>query len=325
MTSFTNREGALPHILEFLPEQTAKGTTQNYWLQLASDGLGEPMCVPLMVARGVKDGPVLGLTAALHGDELNGVSVIQRLFADLEVDELAGTVVAIPVVNIPGFFRQQRFFADGKDLNHLMPGNEFGNASEVYAFRLVDRFLKKLDFLLDLHTASRGRVNSYYVRADMSQEITRQLALLQNPQLIVHNPPNDGTFRGVADDMDIPAITLEVGNPSVYQKRLIRSGLVGVHNVLSHLKMTDDEIVGPEKPVILCKRSFWIYARKGGLLQVHVDLLERIKKGDLIASLRDVFGRVIDQYHAPENGVVIGKSTNPVNQSGGRILHLGIE
>ena len=97
MTSFTNREGALPHILEFLPEQTAKGTTQNYWLQLASDGLGEPMCVPLMVARGVKDGPVLGLTAALHGDELNGVSVIQRLFADLEVDELLFSLCPVQI------------------------------------------------------------------------------------------------------------------------------------------------------------------------------------------------------------------------------------
>jgi predicted deacylase len=325
MNTFWNKGDSLPLVLEFLPEQTPLGSTQNYWLQLASDGLGQPMCVPLMVARGQQEGPVLGLTAALHGDELNGVSVIQRLFADLEVEQLAGTVVAIPVVNIPGFFRQQRLFVDGRDLNHLMPGKEFGNASEVYANRLVDRFLKKLDFLLDLHTASRGRVNSYYVRADMSQEITRQLALLQNPQLIVHNPPNDGTFRGVADDMDIPAITLEVGNPSVYQKRLIRSGLVGVHNVLSHLKMTDDEIVNPEKPVIICKRSYWIYTKKGGLLHVHVDLLERIKKGALIASLRDVFGRVIDVYHAPEDGVVIGKSTNPVNQSGGRILHLGIE
>ncbi len=159
----------------------------------------------------------------------------------------------------------------------------------------------------------------------MSQESIRKLALLQNPQLIVHNPPNDGTFRGTADDLDIPAITLEVGNPGVYQKKLIRSGLVGVHNVLSHLKMTDDEIEELTIPTIICKKSYWVYTETGGLLQVQVDLLERVKAGQLIASLRNVFGDLLQEYFAPEDGVVIGKSTSPVNQRGGRILHLGIE
>ncbi len=315
----------LPVVLKFKLEDTPPGTIRHYWLRLVSDGMGTPVLVPLMVARGTDPGPVLGLTAAIHGDELNGISVIQRLFADLEVDTLKGTVVAIPVVNVPAFNRQQRFHADGADLNHLMPGKENGNASQVYAYRLVNRFLKSVDYLLDLHTASRGRINSYYVRADMSMEVTRKLALLQHPQLIVHNPPNDGTFRGTADSLDIPAITLEVGNPGVYQKKMIRSGLVGVHNVLAYLKMTDDEVLEPKESTILCKKSYWIYTQTGGLLQVHVDLLERIEKGQLIATLRDVFGEVKEEYHAPEKGVVIGKSTSPVNQSGGRILHLGIE
>ena len=324
-TTFKQGFDDLPIVLKFNLEDTPLGTIRRYWLRLASDGMGNPMLVPLMVARGKEPGPTLGLTAAVHGDELNGISVIQRLFADLDVSTMKGTVVAIPVVNIPGFNRQQRFFADGSDLNHLMPGNQKGNASQVYAYRLVNRFLKQVDYLLDLHTASRGRINSYYVRADMSMETTRKLAQLQHPQLIVHNPPNDGTFRGTADALDIPAITLEVGNPGVYQKKLIRSGLVGVHNVLSYLKITDDEELEPKDSTILCKKSYWIYTQTGGLLQVHVDLLERVEKGQLIASLRNVFGDLIDEYHAPEKGVVIGKSISPVNQSGGRILHLGIE
>lgn len=327
VSTTTSTEGfnGLPIVLHFNLEDTPPGTIRHFWLRLASDGMGNPMLVPLMVARGSSPGPTLGLTAAIHGDELNGISVIQRLFADLEVEELRGTVVAIPVVNIPGFNRQQRFFADGSDLNHLMPGKQNGNASQVYAYRLVNRFLKFVDYLLDLHTASRGRINSYYVRADMSIEVTRKLALLQHPQLIVHNPPNDGTFRGTADALDIPAITLEVGNPGVYQKKMIRSGLVGVHNVLAYLKMTDDEEVAPKDSTILCRKSYWLYTQTGGLLQVHVELLQRITKGQLVATLRDVFGEVKEEYHAPENGVVIGKSTSPVNQSGGRILHLGIE
>lgn len=324
-TTSTEGFNGLPIVLEFNLEDTPPGTIRHYWLRLASDSMGNPILVPLMVARGLESGPVLGLTAAIHGDELNGVSVIQRLFADLEVATLRGTVVAIPVVNIPAFTRQQRFHSDGSDLNHLMPGKKDGNAGQIYAYRLVNRFLKFTDYLLDLHTASLGRINSYYVRADMSMEVTRKLALLQHPQLIVHNPPNDGTFRGTADALDIPAITLEVGNPGVYQKNLIRSGLVGVHNVLSYLKMTDDETLEPKASTIICKKSYWIYTQTGGLLQVHVALLERLEKGQLIASLRNVFGEITKEYHAPEKGVVIGKSISPVNQSGGRILHLGIE
>ena len=317
-----------PIILDLSQASTPPGTIRHYWLRIVSDGLGEPICIPVLVAQGTRKGPVLGISAAVHGDELNGIRVIQRLFADLDLDTLGGTVVGLPVVNVPGFMRQTRVFSDGTDLNHIMPGRADGNSSQVYAHRLIERAVRHFDYLLDLHTASRGRINSYYVRADMGREVTRRLALLQNPQLIVHNPPNDSTLRGAVDELDIPAITLEVGNPGVYQKKLIRSGTEGVHNVLSHLGMTEDEIITPEesgKPEpILCRKSYWLYSRTGGLMTVEVDLLERVTAGQRVATLRDVFGTVKEEYFAPEDGVVIGKSTMPVNQSGGRILHLGL-
>ena len=304
--------------------KVAPGELKRYWLRLISDPLGEPVRIPVLYARGAHEGPKLALTAAVHGDELNGIRVIQRLFEDLPLKDMRGTVIGVPVVNVPAFFRQQRRYADGVDINHIMPGRADGNASQIYAARLMDRLVKHFDYLLDLHTASRGRVNSYYIRADMSGEATRQLALLQNPQLIVHNPPSDGTLRGAAAALDIPAITLEVGNPSVYQKKLIRSGLAGVHNVLSHLNITDDEIEPPATAPIICRKSYWLYTDTGGLLTVEVELLQSVKAGQVVATLRDVFGRVKKRFKAPEAGVVIGKSTNPVNSSGGRILHLGI-
>ena len=315
----------VPMVLQFNLEDTPPQSIKQYWLKIISDGLGQPICVPLIVARGKGDFPILGLTAAVHGNELNGVSVIQRLFRELDPSELKGCIVGVPVVNIPSYIRKKRRFNDGIDLNHIMPGKENGNVSQVYAHRFIQRVVKDFDYLLDLHTASFGRINSYYIRADMKHPVTRKLALLQNAQIIVHNPPSDGTLRGAADAMDIPAITLEVGNPNTFQKKLIRSGIVGIHNVLSYLEMTSDEIEQPIKPAVQCKRSYWIYTDRGGLLTVHVGLTEKVKKGDLIASLRDVFGNLTSEYYAPEDGVVIGKSVSPVNQSGGRILHLGIE
>ena len=314
----------IPMILEFDLEQTPRQSIRYYWLKIISDGLGSPICVPVMVARGKKDFPILGLTAAVHGNELNGIPVIQRLFNEIDVKELKGTIVGIPVVNIPSFTRKKRRFNDGVDLNHIMPGKIDGNVSQVYVHRFIERIVKHFDYLLDLHTASFGRINSYYIRADMKHPITRKLALLQNAQIIVHNPPSDGTLRGTAESMDIPAITLEVGNPNTFQKKLIRSGVEGIHNVLSYLEMTEDEIEEPEKEAVICKRPYWIYTDTGGLLTIPVNLTDHVKKGELIASLRDVFGNLSREYFAPEDGVVIGKSVSPVNQSGGRILHLGV-
>lgn len=319
-----NGQTDIQQIEEIDISKTPKGEIGCYWLKLISDGFGSPINVPVMVARGIGDGPVLGVTAAVHGNELNGVSVIQRLFNEIDTKELRGTIVGIPVANIPAFIRKKRRFNDGVDLNHIMPGKKNGNVSQVYAYRFVEKVIKHFDFLLDLHTASTGRINSYYIRADMDQPIVKKMALLQNADIIVHNPPSDGTLRGAADDLNIPAITLEVGNPNIYQKRLIRSGVEGVHNVLCHLDMVDDEPVDIDKDTVLCESSKWIYTDTGGLLAVNAELRQILKKGEKIAELRNVFGTKIKEYYAPEDGIVIGKSISPVNQTGGRILHLGI-
>ena len=314
----------IPQIFELDISATPRGEIRYYWLKIVSDGLGFPIDVPVMIARGMGQGPVLGVTAAVHGNELNGIPVIQRLFNEVDAAELRGTIVGIPIVNMPAFIRKKRRFNDGVDLNHIMPGKKEGNVSQVYAYRFVERIVKHFDYLLDLHTASTGRINSYYIRADLDIPTVRKMALLQNADIIVHNPPSDGTLRGAADDLGIPAITLEVGNPSTFQKRLIRSGVEGVHNVLCHLDMVDDEIVEVEKDTVICSSSRWIYTDAGGLLTVNAELRQIVQKGEKIAELRNVFGTKIKEYFSPENGIVIGKSVSPVNQTGGRILHLGI-
>jgi len=317
-------EKEIETILEFNLQDIPKGTLSYKWLKIVSDGFGNPISIPLIIARGVEDGPTLGLTAAVHGNELNGIPVIQRLFREVDVKELKGTIIGIPVVNVPSYMRKKRRFNDGVDINHIMPGKPDGNISQIYAYRFFNRIVKHFDYLLDLHTASQGRINSYYVRADMENEAAAELALLQGADIIVNNPPHDGTLRGAAAALNIPAITLEVGNPNTFQKRLIRSGIEGIHNVLCHLGMIDDEIEIVEKETIICKKSYWLYTDTGGQLNVQVNLLDMLKKDQDIGSIRDIFGRKIKDYFAPEEGIVIGKSVSPVNQSGGRILHLGI-
>jgi len=300
-----------------------KEEINHYWLHLVNDGLGVPVYIPVMVARGKEDGPVVGLTAAVHGNELNGIPVIQRLFRDIDLHQLKGTIIGVPVVNVPSFFRKKRRFIDGVDLNHIMPGKENGNVSQVYAYRILHRVVRHFDYLLDLHTASFGRINSYYIRADLNSKPTRKMAQLQNGQIIVNNPPSDGTLRGAAAELGIHAITLEVGNPNLFQKGMIRSSLTGIHNLLVYLDMTEGVIEEAEDPAVICTDSYWLYTSSGGLLTVLPGITDLIRKGQLVGVLRNVFGEVVEEYYAPEDGIVIGKSVSPVNQTGGRILHLG--
>lgn len=299
------------------------GMHHRLLLRLAEDGLGIPVRVPLMVCRGSKPGPVFGITAAVHGNELNGIPIVHRLFAGLDPGQLRGTVLACVVVNVPGLLRGQRSF-DREDLNRIFPGKPDGNDAQVWAHRILTKVVAPMDTLLDLHTASHGRVNSLYVRADMDADVPAQMARLQRPQIIVHNPPKDGTLRGAAASLGIPAITVEVGNPGRFQRDMIATGLRGVRNVLRFKGMLGRKPQISGLDPIRCDSSYWMYTSAGGLLEVLPPLASFVEKGQVVARQLNAFGDAIAQYVAPEAGVVIGKSVSPVAATGARILHLGI-
>jgi predicted deacylase len=300
------------------------GVVQEYWLHLLNNGIGEPIRLPILVARGKKEGPVLGLTAAIHGDELNGIPVIQQLFEELDVTALCGTVIGCLTTNVPGVLLDQRKFSDGVDLNRIAPGKANGDVSQIYIARVIDRLLSHFQYHIDLHTASNGRINSYYIRADVSNDVAFRMARLQDPEIILNNPAHDGTFRGAATGMGIHSITLELKDPNLFQTDVIGEALQGVRNVMYDLNMLKGNTVFPIKKTILCDASYWIYTDEGGILKVFPTIKQHIIKGEKIAEVRTIFGTVIKEYFAPEDGIVIGKSVNPINQCGSRILHLGI-
>ena len=301
----------------------APGVVHALWMTLMHDGLGCPVRVPVLVGRGRRPGPTVGLTAAVHGNELNGIPVIHSLFHHLAGARVAGTVVAVLAVNVPGVHRRERQFLDAGDLNHRFPGAAQGPTATQYAHRLLDKLVRHMDVLFDLHTASIGRVNSLYIRADMTDRDIASMAYRLRPEIIVHNPPADGTLRGSAQSMGIPALTVEVGNPQRFQRDYIRRTRLGLQAALAHLGLIRRRPPAPGAPPVLCSHSSWIYTREGGLLGVTPELTEHVEAGAPIAHLRDVFGQDLRTIHAPEAGVVVGKAVDPIAQTGARVLHLG--
>ncbi|PHZ15221.1 uncharacterized protein RHIMIDRAFT_234582 [Rhizopus microsporus ATCC 52813] len=311
-------------------------TISTAWIKIMTQGLSEWVKLPVIVCRGKEDGPVVGLTAAVHGNELNGVPCIHKVISQIDVNQLKGTLVAVPCVNVWGYLKFQREFADGRDLNRQFPGKEDGYSSQVFCHHLMSKIISQFNYMVDLHTASFGRVNSYYVRADMNDPIGSSMASLQQPQIILHNSGQDGTLRSAAAARGIKAITVEIGNPQTFQDRYVQWSFMGIMRILDHFKMfpfknvldsfkdeSSEDDFGPSH-TILCSRGFWIYTKNGGILEVYPGVNRLIRKGEIIARIKNMFGNIIEEYFAPCTGIVIGRSSNPVAMAGDRIVHLGV-
>jgi predicted deacylase len=301
-----------------------RGQVHRVHILLSDNSLGHPWRVPLIVVRGREKGPVLGVTAAVHGNELNGISTIFKLVDEIDPEKLSGTLVLVPISNVPGYLMNQREFADQVDLNRIMPGKPEGAASSIYSHYFLKKIISKFDYLLDLHTASHGRVNSLYIRADIDAEETRTLAYLQNPQIIVNKYDENGTLRSWANESNIPAITIEIGNPNAFQHDLIDGTLEGILNTMRHYSMLEGDVKDMIHNAIICEKSYWIYSKRGGIIDVLPQLADKVRKGQVIAKVYDVFGQVREEILADRSGIVIGKNVNPKADAGTRVLHLGV-
>lgn len=315
---------ARAEVVNYLRVDELPNGVSRLFVELVGDGLATGIRVPVMVAKG-SEGPTFGITACIHGNELNGIPVIHRLFREIDVSKVRGTIVGVVALNVPGLHLGRRELPDGTDLNRIMPGKPNGNVADVYAHRILERIVDQFDVMLDLHTASTGRVNSLYVRADMKNPQTASMAYLQSPEIIVHNPATDTTLRGAAMERGIPSITVEIGNPGVWQDRYTAGAYDGVMAVLKHQGLIQGKAkVSDAAPPVLCSSSSWMYTDRGGLLEVFPKLVQRVSQGEEVAIVRDAFGNVIRRYQAGRDGIVVGKSINPVGQTGARILHLGV-
>ena len=301
-----------------------KGEVHRVNIQLSDNALGVPWKLPLIIIRGIEKGPTLGITAALHGDELNGISTIFKLIEEVDPKKLKGTLVLVPISNVHGYLMNQRCFSDNVDLNRMMPGKPEGSTSDLYAHYFTSKIISKFNYLLDLHTASHGRVNSLYLRADIDSDETRTLAYLQNPQIIVKKFDVSGTLRAWANKNGIPAITIEIGDSNAFQHSLINKTLEGILNTLKYLEMQEGKVKDMVTKATVCEHSYWIYSKKGGIVDVMPKLADKVRAGDVIAKVYDVFGQVKELIKADRSGIVIGKNVRPNCDAGTRILHLGV-
>ena len=202
---------ALQQDLEISGIHVAPGETREIYLKVSESYLASAIQIPVTVIRGRKPGPTAYVLAALHGDEINGVDIVRRLIFDIDHENLSGTLIAVPVVNIPGFLTQTRYLPYHRDLNRFFPGDRKGNNADRFAARLFNEIIRKCDFGIDLHTAAEGRLNLPHVRGDMSNPKVRKLARAFGATVLVSQSGVRGSLRREATEAGVPTILFEAG------------------------------------------------------------------------------------------------------------------
>ena len=287
--------------------------------------LGDPVEVPITIINGDSAGPTVGLVAALHGDELNGVKVLQEIADRYDPADLNGTIVCIHVANVPGYLAQQRYIPIyDLDLNRSFPGKQRSNTAERMANRLYTQFLKQCDLILDFHTSTRNRTTMYHVRADMSNPDVRRLARSFGANVILSGEADAGSLRTVAARDGISTITVEMGRAHRFQMPLIERAIDGVESVLAEFDVVPGPVLWPgwTKVIDADSEKTWLRSDTGGLVEMKYGDVPLVHKGDTICTVSDHFRTEEHVVTAPFTGLVVGVLQNPVAAPGHPLCHL---
>jgi predicted deacylase len=298
------------------------GTTQRVDLPIADLPTTTPMPLPVEVVVGARPGPTLWLSAALHGDELNGMEIIRRVLARLDPAALAGTVLAVPIVNVFGFISQQRYLPDRRDLNRSFPGSRNGSLAARIAHLLLQQVIKPADFGVDLHTASNHRTNLPQTRGNLDDPRTHKLATAFAAPVTIHGHGPAGSLRHAVAKLNKPVIVYEAGEPHRFNDDAVDQGVAGVLRVLHAFEMRRSGPGQPRRAPLEARSSTWLRARRAGILHLDAKLGRSVQQGDRLGTIRDAFGDHRAPLTAPHAGVVIGHTLNPMVNQGDGVLHL---
>ena len=304
-----------------LPE----GQVQRFWFRAGDSALAQPWLVPVIVVKGSRPGPRLLVTAAIHGDELNGIDVVHRL-ARIDPATLSGTLVMVPGLNTPGLLQGTREWTPNDsraspNLNRVMPGNDGGRGIDDYAGRLWSRVMRpNADQAVDLHTQSRG--TAYPMYAFASTPRTRVMAELVAPDIIKLDTGEDGTVENEMVRAGVPAITLELGKPEVFDPVLVDRAVAGINNLMREMGMLAGPVVPRSDKTFIGNKLEVVRAPRAGFAHLLAPLGSDVEKGQVIATISDAFGRETDRIAAPVAGRISTIFTDPRRERGGMIVRI---
>lgn len=281
------------------------------------------LAMPVQVIHGRRPGPVLFISAAVHGDEICGVEIIRRLLKRKILSSIRGTLLAVPVVNVHGFLDQSRYLPDRRDLNRSFPGSAKGSVAARLAHVFVSEIVAKADYGIDLHTGAVHRSNLPQIRANLRNEQTSALAQEFGTPIIIDSDVRDGSLREYAASRGIPMLLYETGEALRFDEIGIKAGIRGIFNVMRAISM-----LPPKKPTrrriepVITRQTSWVRAPQSGMVNSMIRLGQRVTKHQILATICDPFGETESAVKAPFRGVIIGRSNLPLAHEGDALFHV---
>lgn len=283
------------------------------------------LTMPVQVWCGKQAGPTLFISAAIHGDELNGVEIIRRLLKVKSLKRLKGTLITVPIVNLHGFINHSRYLPDRRDLNRSFPGSKSGSIAGRLANIFLNEIVKKATHGIDLHTGAINRTNLPQIRADLDNDLVREMAASFGSPVMLNSNLRDGSLRAAAVKKGIPMLLYEAGEALRFDEVSIRAGVKGIINVMRHLAMLPKTRNKADKTFnpIIARSSFWIRAPHSGIFRSLVSDGDRVTANKtLIGVISDPFGEVEVEIHSPNSGIVIGQMRMPLVNEGEALFHV---
>ena len=282
--------------------------------------------MPVHVIRSKKPGPTVFVSAAVHGDELNGVEILRRLIKQKNFRLSAGTLIFVPMVNVYGVLNQSRYMPDRRDLNRCFPGSSKGSLAGIVAHKFLSEIVAHCEYGIDLHTGAKHRSNLPQIRANLNDAETLELAEAFGVPVLLNASIRDGSLRQAAVEMGAKVLLYEAGEALRFDELSIRAGVRGIHNVLAKLNMlSKTQRKSTKKPPVkpfVANTSNWTRATASGIVNSLKNLGDMVQKNDPLARIGSPFGDLFDVVRASRAGIIIGKQNIPLVQEGEAMFHI---
>lgn len=288
-----------------------------------------PITLPVHVMHGPRPGPAMFLTAAVHGDELNGVEIIRRVLRTLQPGNISGTLLAVPVVNAYGFIGRSRYLPDRRDLNRSFPGSPDGSLAARLAHILLTEVVKRAQIGIDLHTAAIHRVNLPQIRCDYTRRPrSKELAEAFGTEIVLHSPERAGSLRKSAREMGVDVLVYEGGEGLRFDEFAIKAAVDGIAGVMLKIGMLElpEGVEARDskrrRPQLFANASKWVRAPEGGVLRTTKRIGDAVSENEIIGFVSNPYEDANTEVRSPRRGLIIGRTTLPIVNMGDALFHI---
>lgn len=310
--------------LEILGEKIELGESKTVDFNIAKLFTSTNIAIPVIIERSLIPGPTILITAAIHGDEINGVEIVRQLIARKINKPKRGSIICIPILNVFGFLNNERAFPDGRDLNRVFPGNKRGSLASRVAYYLTTQVLPHVDYCMDFHTGGASRFNAPQVRVNPGDENLLKLAKVFNVPFIVYSKNLKKSYRATCNKLGIPIVLFEGGKSLESNTQIVNYGVRGIKRFLYFLDMLDSKfnVTNPIKDSVIIEKSRWIRAQKSGLFHLNIKCSKWVEKGEILATITDPYGKMTFNVIATNEGFIINVNQTPIVHQGDAIFHI---